>query len=142
MHHEKKQIANPESDREIWQLTDGSAAHRSSVRSYFDSCPWSPDQKKIAFLSHDESRSGMEVCWMDLETGAVHTVGSPVRFDSHNSLHLQWFPEGSTLAVGDGERGEMTFQTVDIVTGASSSFDGVLQSVHPRNGQALAFPVT
>jgi len=142
MHHEKKLIENPNFHREIWQLTDGSETRRSSVRSYFDFCPWSPDQKKITFLSHDESRSSMEVCWMELETGAVHPVGGSERFDSHGALYLQWSSDESTLVFGDGDRGEMSFQTVGIVTGASLSFDGALQSVHPKCGAVLAFPVT
>jgi len=142
MQHEKRQIENPGSDREIWQLTDGSESRRSSVRSYFDFCPWSPDQRKIAFLSHNEDRAGMEVCWLDLESGTVHSVAGPTRFDSHDALHLQWSPDGSALAFADGDRGEIRFQTVDINTGASARFEGVLESLHPISGHALAFPAT
>lgn len=80
--------------RNIWIVATSGGESRQLTRSGSDARPrWSPDGKKLAFLS-GRVENNPQVYWMDLTGGEAHRVTS-LSTGADNEL---WSPNGKTIA--------------------------------------------
>ena len=98
---EKTVFQDSETGRTIWRLTN---SQREDKHTYYDICPWSPDQKQLLFSSADAkdlaplsghdtlaSQTGI-VYLMDTTSYAIRPLVSGAHYNTHTGVFSTWHP--------------------------------------------------
>jgi len=95
------------------------AGPRHSIHSYFNSCPESPDGKRVLyFTSTTRSGESGEICILDRATGAERILVSGVTTeDAHRVACQQWVANGRKIVFHDFRQGHWLVASVDPETG-------------------------
>ncbi len=87
-------IMNDSTRSNIWLASVKGQSHRpllSSTKQYY-SPRWSPDGKRLAYLSNEEGKTQLYIRWMDTgQTALVTNV-------THSPGNITWSPDGNTIA--------------------------------------------
>lgn len=95
------------------------APDRHTIHAYFNTCPESPDGKKVLFYS-STARDGQtgELRLIDRATGAEKTLVRDLHTeDAHRVACQQWVSNGRRVAYHDERGGEWVVAAVDVETG-------------------------
>ncbi len=130
-------VKGPEDD-EPRQISEGEFEHSSPA--------WSAGGRQLAYLQYETG--GIRVVVRPERGGDEHTIG--MLYESRYGLecrHLDWSPDGGTLAVDDKEDATESFGIflIDVRTGARTRLtkpEGIIGDVDPRfspDGRRVSF---
>lgn len=114
--------------QKVLQLTN-SAEH--SVHAYYDTPPWCPSSGRLAFSRRRPGATGGDIVVMDADgNNLARLAHSRVMTPNHGAM-AQWSPDGRRVYFRDRDGHEPLVGWVDVNTGKTGSYPGILRMVRP-----------